>query len=71
MLLSSTALAPVVWRCREMGSQSMSYPEHVVQATSLERSHDGMIPICHLEMSTDPPVYDSDADAPFAVDQLE
>jgi hypothetical protein len=54
-----------------MGSQSMSYPEHVVQATSLERSHDGMIPICHLEMSTDPPVYDSDADAPFAVDQLE
>jgi hypothetical protein len=45
--------------------------EHVMQETVLERQHDGMVPIAHLVMSTDPPVYDSDANAAFAAEQVE
>jgi hypothetical protein len=42
---------------------------HVVQETELVRMSEGMVPIAHLTMSTDPPKYNIDDAQAFTADQ--
>jgi hypothetical protein len=48
-----------------------SVPPHVVQYWEMTRQHEGMVPIAHLVMSTEPPSYNTtDTVTFFAGDQV-
>lgn len=42
----------------------------VAQEFELTQTHDGVIPIAHLVMTTDPPTYTEQADEYFASEQV-
>jgi hypothetical protein len=48
----------------------MADNEHVAQNFEMTRSHEGMIPIAHLVMTTDPPTYTEQADEYCAAEQV-
>jgi hypothetical protein len=52
-----------------MGDNAQHAVPHVVQQTELVRYNEGMVPIAHLTMSTDPPKYDQTDAANFTADQ--